>query len=798
MPGPRKLRRGRPLENWKAAFNDIMKRKSARIPAATTRQAVQQRANNSDCEVLSPYTVSLRCPRIQVASRGVNCTHLQCFDLATFLEGPASSGLWHCPICSKDTKLDGLRIDELLNEILQSFAADANVQAVELLSNGTFQGHRAEVATPDVCINDESPYKPEPKGVKSELMEESTIHPDPTGNETISPSAPYVQSGVAADVAQTISSSQLAVQAVSFEGVSLGQQVAKHNDFQVSVKPIWPSPAYSTFATSDVFTYDASLCALAAKTIEPAPIESHRIQPEPAGNDAVSPGDPSGLKAYETQPATVPMPTEEEVGTLSRANAEPCSPCAVEFMDLAQHHGATEATLVDKEVQTACVANEAATHVQALRAELQRIYQELSAEKAARQDLTVQLANTIEDRLNEKVRLHDIEQLNRTFEARIQVLVQQLDALKKAKAVEQLAIASVATCAQQSQASAIFAQHQQQEYVQQLHARIHAQQVQGEAYMKQLLESVTEKIGLEGRLKTVEEAAAYFEKRLNDQHLENDNLRAYASEVNVLEGRLKTVEGTAENLEKQLKDQRLENDNLRAKNGAEAHKYASELSVLEGRLKTIEGTAEYLTKQLNGQRLENESLKKANSAQAQKYASEVMRLRQALREADDACRSMDHHQNYVHQLHARIHAQELEGEAYVKQLLESGREKTVLEGRLKTVEATAATVKKRLNDQRLENEDLKAKNSAQAQKSEVNVLEGKLKTVERDAEYFKTRLNEQRLENDDLKARNSAQAQKYASEITRLKNNVAALRDADAASQSKSESESESGTFKLF
>ncbi|KAH7668225.1 hypothetical protein AAVH_42935 [Aphelenchoides avenae] len=107
--------------------------------------------------------------------------------------------------------------------------------------------------------------------------------------------------------------------------------------------------------------------------------------------------------------------------------------------------------------------------------------------------------------------------------------MQQLDALKKATVVERLVIASVATCAQQSQASVAHVQHQQQEYVHQLHGRIHTQQLEGEAYMKQLHETAKENLVLEGRLKTVEATAAHFEKRLNDQLRENDDLKAKIS-----------------------------------------------------------------------------------------------------------------------------------------------------------------------------------------------------------------------------------------------------------------------------
>ncbi|KAH7691250.1 E3 SUMO-protein ligase PIAS3, partial [Aphelenchoides avenae] len=59
--------------------------------------------------------VSLVCPnsskRIVDPVRGVNCTHLECFDLAAYLEVQVSQPYWQCPRCQQRVEADDLRID---------------------------------------------------------------------------------------------------------------------------------------------------------------------------------------------------------------------------------------------------------------------------------------------------------------------------------------------------------------------------------------------------------------------------------------------------------------------------------------------------------------------------------------------------------------------------------------------------------------------------------------------------------------------------------------------------------------
>ncbi|XP_078730849.1 E3 SUMO-protein ligase PIAS2-like isoform X2 [Lampetra fluviatilis] len=68
--------------------------------------------------------VSLLCPlgkmRLSLPCRALTCTHLQCFDAALYLQMNEKKPTWVCPVCDKKAPYDGLIIDGLFVEILNS------------------------------------------------------------------------------------------------------------------------------------------------------------------------------------------------------------------------------------------------------------------------------------------------------------------------------------------------------------------------------------------------------------------------------------------------------------------------------------------------------------------------------------------------------------------------------------------------------------------------------------------------------------------------------------------------------
>ncbi|KAH7711855.1 MIZ zinc finger family protein [Aphelenchoides avenae] len=86
--------------------------------------------------------LSLLCPignkRIVEPARGVNCTHLECFDLSAYLGSQIKKPFWVCPICQKQLPAEDLRFDEFTSYVLR--AELDGVHNVEVCRDGS---HRA-------------------------------------------------------------------------------------------------------------------------------------------------------------------------------------------------------------------------------------------------------------------------------------------------------------------------------------------------------------------------------------------------------------------------------------------------------------------------------------------------------------------------------------------------------------------------------------------------------------------------------------------------------------------------------
>ena len=98
-------------------------------------------SSGSDVSVVSSK-VSIKCPlslaRIEMPARSRNCSHLQCFDLRTFLEVNYHTPRFICPICSGEAPFSSLVVDLFFLTILKSIEDDS-VKEVELHPNGTWR-----------------------------------------------------------------------------------------------------------------------------------------------------------------------------------------------------------------------------------------------------------------------------------------------------------------------------------------------------------------------------------------------------------------------------------------------------------------------------------------------------------------------------------------------------------------------------------------------------------------------------------------------------------------------------------
>ena len=81
-------------------------------------------SNNSDIQAIdNVYKLSLICPltrkRINEPARGQNCTHLECYDLESYVKLGFETFKWNCSICRKYVPLNELKVDSYISNILQ-------------------------------------------------------------------------------------------------------------------------------------------------------------------------------------------------------------------------------------------------------------------------------------------------------------------------------------------------------------------------------------------------------------------------------------------------------------------------------------------------------------------------------------------------------------------------------------------------------------------------------------------------------------------------------------------------------
>ncbi|KAJ3444652.1 zinc finger miz domain-containing protein [Anaeramoeba flamelloides] len=109
----------------------------------------QSLKNNEISINLLSDTFSLRCPlsrkRIKIPSRSIKCKHLQCFDLAQFINFAEFSKKWICPCCNIKIKINELIIDGFVQEIISK--CTKKNEEVTVFPNGNWSFEKIESVT---------------------------------------------------------------------------------------------------------------------------------------------------------------------------------------------------------------------------------------------------------------------------------------------------------------------------------------------------------------------------------------------------------------------------------------------------------------------------------------------------------------------------------------------------------------------------------------------------------------------------------------------------------------------------
>lgn len=162
---------------------DRLKKKGTRDPAYT-KGLIIDKLNDNDADVATTsLKVTVSCPlgkmRMRVPCRPQTCSHLQCFDAATFLQMNERKPTWNCPVCDSKANYGDLLIDGYFMEVLESKDLPEDENEIILEQDGSWKpvpkdekkeeeekrkkAEEQEVACIDLSDDDE-PLPPRPSG----------------------------------------------------------------------------------------------------------------------------------------------------------------------------------------------------------------------------------------------------------------------------------------------------------------------------------------------------------------------------------------------------------------------------------------------------------------------------------------------------------------------------------------------------------------------------------------------------------------------------------------------------------
>jgi len=98
----------------------IQKVKSRKFQGKFNPDSNSELVLSSEMSVVCPLTLA----RIQLPARGMNCTHLSCFDLENFLIFVKDTNRWVCPICLIDLSFATLYIDHHVKKLFLNLDDD--------------------------------------------------------------------------------------------------------------------------------------------------------------------------------------------------------------------------------------------------------------------------------------------------------------------------------------------------------------------------------------------------------------------------------------------------------------------------------------------------------------------------------------------------------------------------------------------------------------------------------------------------------------------------------------------------
>ncbi|CAB02133.4 E3 SUMO-protein ligase gei-17 [Caenorhabditis elegans] len=119
----------------------------------TKQEVIKKLSGGEDDIAMDRLNISLLDPlcktRMTTPSRCQDCTHLQCFDLLSYLMMNEKKPTWQCPVCSSNCPYDRLIVDDYFLDMLAK--VDKNTTEVELKEDGSYDVIKEEA----FCISDD-------------------------------------------------------------------------------------------------------------------------------------------------------------------------------------------------------------------------------------------------------------------------------------------------------------------------------------------------------------------------------------------------------------------------------------------------------------------------------------------------------------------------------------------------------------------------------------------------------------------------------------------------------------------
>lgn len=110
---------------------------------------------------------------IETPVMGPQCTHLQCFDLETFLLCNVRHPTWKCPVCGKDAQHSELVLDHFMKNILEKVGSEDGGESVKVTPAGEWEVYEQE-------FEDHSESESEGEGTAGKKRKRNASEIDPT------------------------------------------------------------------------------------------------------------------------------------------------------------------------------------------------------------------------------------------------------------------------------------------------------------------------------------------------------------------------------------------------------------------------------------------------------------------------------------------------------------------------------------------------------------------------------------------------------------------------------------------